>query len=84
MIPAIQAELKRVSTDLKESKTTFMNQTIRLARVRELKLIKLNAVDDDMNADIDIMSDTQSMATTRITGFSSQSRTSTNFSSKTG
>ncbi|KAJ1339139.1 hypothetical protein BSLG_006277 [Batrachochytrium salamandrivorans] len=86
--PALLKATNQVLDETKEMIITFDKQRSRLAQVREEKLRKQAAIDaggvpDDRLDDIDMFSDTSSMATTRITGSVTNSRASM-MSSRTG
>jgi elongator complex protein 1 len=81
--PKLEEYATQLIGDLEVANTTFDQQTLRLRQVRIDKTTKQEAIDngeghDERLDDIDMMSDTSSMATTRITG------ASTNRTSHTG
>ncbi|KAL2911621.1 putative elongator complex protein 1 [Polyrhizophydium stewartii] len=89
----IKPALMRVAThtleEIKEMAVTFDKQRSRLREVREEKkkkqeLAAAGGVPDDRLDDIDLFSDTASMATTRVTGTATASRASTAASTRTG
>ncbi|KAJ3344161.1 hypothetical protein HDU91_000274 [Kappamyces sp. JEL0680] len=88
--PALLSHAQQFIADMTEAHGTFVQQTLRLRQVRVEKTKKQETLDagghDERLDDIDLMSDTASMATTRITA--STNRTShtgmTGMTNKTG
>eukprot|EP00842_Homolaphlyctis_polyrhiza_P002178 jgi/Hompol1/2961/HPOL_003082-RA len=87
--PALLKAAAMIADELKETPVTFENQRQRLKQVREDKIKKQQQIvsgestHDDRLDDIDMFSDTASMATTRITGSVTTGRSSM-MSSRTG